>query len=334
MMTKDKVLGHLKREDDFLSGEEISLRLGVSRAAVNQAVKQLRSEGYKIVSVTNKGYSLVWGPDRVGLGELMAALSEERCASILVEEILDSTNSQLRQLAVEGAPAGTVVLAEQQRKGRGRMGRSFFSPPGRGIYFSYLLRPEGDPGTIAGLTGCVAVAARRAVASVCGSAPGIKWVNDLYVHERKVAGVLTELSVEGESGAVQFVVVGIGLNVNGRRDELPEEIREIASTLEEEHSRPWSRAALVAALVREMDTLAEALCCGGEGWMAALQGYLAEYREADVVCGKRVQVIGGNTSRLGEAVEIGDDFALRVRFDDGGEEWVRTGEISVRPVDA
>ena len=168
MNTADRVLAILAREKEYVSGEDISSRIGLSRAAVNAAVKTLRSAGYKIDSVTNKGYRLLSAPDVLNLGLLGAYISDERLESLTVLNSTDSTNKVLREMAFDGAPAGQTVIANEQSAGRGRMGRNFFSPRDNGIYLSYLLRPDVAPAEAVTLTAWTAAAMVRAVKS-CGN---------------------------------------------------------------------------------------------------------------------------------------------------------------------
>ena len=191
-MSRSEVLA-LLRQDEYISGEEISRQLGVSRAAVWKAVRALRAEGCRIDSVPNRGYCLR------PAGRLNAALLQAAPWSVVVPEEVDSTNNVAKQLGTQGAPHGTVVVTERQTGGRGRLGRSFVSPPG-GVYLSVLLRPELPLERLMHLTALAAVATRRAIDDCCGLTPDIKWMNDLLWQDKKLCGILTELSCEAESG--------------------------------------------------------------------------------------------------------------------------------------
>ncbi len=212
-MIKEEVLAILKKKNDYVSGEKISTELGVSRMAISHAVKSLRNDGYNVSSVTNKGYRLLENPDmdRLTAGELMSYLSRERMKHVLCLDIVDSTNTKLRELAFDGADSGYVVMANQQTCGRGRLGRSFMSPKDTGIYLSMLLRPDCLPKDCPAITAWTGVAVSRAIKRVTGISPSIKWVNDLYMSDKKICGILSELSVESESGHVQHIIVGIGM---------------------------------------------------------------------------------------------------------------------------
>lgn len=322
-MTKYKVLSLLKQADGFLSGEQIRSGIGVSRMAVSAAVKALRAEGYEITAVTNRGYRLDRSPDYLTVGELMALLGEKRAETILCLDTVDSTNRYLKSLANDGAPTGTVVIADGQTKGRGRRGRSFDSPKGKGIYLSYLLRPECTPAESTTLTAWAAVAAASAVSYVCGVEPNIKWVNDLLLDGKKLCGILTELSIESESNMVDYVVVGIGMNVNEKAEDFPPRLRDIAISLAQVLDREQPRAALCAELIRRMDQLSL-------DWPQERESYLAAYRRCEETVGRDVRVVSPGAERYAHALAIEPDFSLRVRFDDGEEARLRSGEISIR----
>ena len=257
-MTKDAVLAILRKENGYISGEHISRLLGVSRAAVNTAVKALRAEGYEILSSTNKGYHLHTVPNSLHAKELSAYLEEERMQAVECLDSVDSTNNRLRELALAGAPNGQVVLADKQTQGRGRRGRAFASPQDNGIYLSILFYPDSLPTDIVEITAWTAVATNNAIAAVCGVRAGIKWVNDLVFGRKKVCGILTEMSVESEGGYVQYIIIGIGINVNEQEGDFPEELQDIATSLAMETGNTHSRARLAAALIHELDKMQEA----------------------------------------------------------------------------
>ena len=322
-MTKDQVLAILAREKEFVSGERISEQIGVTRAAVSGAVKALRKDGYEITSVTNRGYRLESGPDHLTAGSIGAFLPEARMGSVLVMEQVDSTNKKLRELSYEGAPDGQVVIADAQTGGRGRRGRSFYSPEGKGIYMSYLLRPDTAPAETVSLTAWTAVAVARAMEKVSARAPSIKWVNDLLLNGGKICGILTELSVESETGMVDSIIIGIGVNVNQEQEEFPEEIQEIATSMAAALGHPVSRAALGAAMVEELDRMRAE-------WPAARADYLEAYRQLDITAGSDVMVLAADGARSAKALCINEDFSLEVEYPDGRKEALSSGEVSLR----
>ena len=326
-MSRETVLALLRAgEGTYLSGEELSRRLGLSRTAVWKAVDALRREGYVIEARAGLGYRLAETPDaltepeiRSFLGETAAVGRELRC----FDEI-DSTNNYAKQIALSGAADGTVIVADCQTAGRGRMDRSFQSPKGKGIYLTALLRPSLPPERLLPVTALAGVAVCAAVERVCGVRPGLKWPNDPVLGGKKLCGILTELSVEAETGRVQYLVLGIGVNVLQTAEDFTPEVAEMAASLAMALGRPVSRPALAAALIEELDRLYAALKAGDLG------DYLAIYRRDCVNLGKTVQLLSPGGRETVTAVGIDGDFGLVVRGDDGRERAVRSGEVSVR----
>ena len=325
-MSRQAVLSLLRQQEGFVSGEEISRRLGLSRTAIWKAVDALRRDGYTVEARTGLGYRLLAAPDAVTEPEIRHFLGEtDRVGRTLVclEEV-DSTNLHAKQLAAEGAADGAVVVADRQTAGRGRLGRSFQSPGGRGIYLTVLLRPDLPPERLSPVTAMAGVAVCRAVERHCNVSPGLKWPNDPVLDGKKLCGILTELSLEGETGRVQDLVLGIGINVSQRPEDFTPEIREIATSLTQALGRPVSRPALAAEVIREVDRLYAALTAGELG------PYLAEYRRRCVNLGRTVRLLGPGGGETAEALDIDGDFGLVVRTADGTVRTVRSGEVSVR----
>lgn len=323
-MTKDNVLYYLKEQQGYVSGQAISEKLGLSRMAVSAAVSSLRDDGYQIESSPRRGYRLVGSPDHLTVGELMTCLPSERMARVICLDSVDSTNRYLKDLADKGASEGQVVIANEQTEGRGRRGRSFLSLKDKGIYFSILLRPDTKPAAMAEITAWTAVAVGDAVEKVCGIHPDIKWVNDLLMNDRKITGILTEMSLEAETGMISSVIIGIGINVNQDPDDFPEDLRPIAGSLKTAVGQTVSRAALAAQMVVEMDKMIAA-------WPHDRNYYINAYKKHCTTTGKAINVIAGGTATPAESLDIGDDFSLRVRYEDGREEALNSGEVSVRP---
>ena len=322
-MLRDEVLMILKQQESDLSGEEISRRLGVTRMAVSNAVKALRKEGYVIDSATNRGYRLRQSPDKLSAGDLFAHLPVSRQSTVRCFDLIDSTNSYLKREAVNGAPNGLVAVANEQTAGRGRAGRPFFSAADCGIYLSILLRPHCAPQKTMTLTAHAAVAVCEAISHTCGVETEIKWTNDVVLNGRKLCGILTEITLEGESGLVDSVVIGIGVNVNYKPNDFPEELRAVAGSIFSETGVCVDRARLAVEMILALDRMSEA-------WEQNPRAYLEAYRNRCSTTGKEVRVIRGDTVRDAFALEITDDFALRVRYDDGTEEVLNSGEVSVR----
>lgn len=322
-MTRDAVLAILRQNKGYVSGEKISSLLGISRAAVNTAVKTLRAEGYEILSATNKGYCLGEVPDLLTADEVGVWLPEDRMATVYCMESVDSTNNYIRDMAFHGAPDGQIVIANEQTGGRGRRGRTFESPKDSGIYLSMLFRPQSLPSDMPAITAWTAVAVNNAIESVCGIRCGIKWVNDLLLNHRKVCGILTEMSIESESGHVEHVIIGIGLNVNETSSDFPEELRNIVTSVAAETGQNVCRAQLAAELVKQLDRMRSM-------WPHAGAEYWKAYCTDDITAGQEITVVSGTEEKPGTALAITDDFALRVAYTDGSEEVLSSGEVSIR----
>ena len=322
MSTKEKLLELLEENrEEYLSGEELAGTLAVSRAAVWKAVKSLQQEGYPIDAVTNRGYRLSRGGDRLSAPGIRKYLKDAcRELPITVVEETQSTNTALRALAEAGAPEGTVYIAQSQTGGRGRMGRSFFSPTGTGLYLSLLLRPTTwEPARAAQLTAAAAAAMCEAIREVTGKEPGIKWVNDLLLDGKKVCGILTEASFSMESGVLEYAVLGLGVNVYPPEGGFPKELGEIAGAV--------------------LDTPGEDVRnrLAGEFLNRFLEGYahpedrsfLEIYRRRSVAVGREVTVLSGGHERRAFAFGVDDDCRLLVRYDNGTEQALSYGEIRI-----
>jgi BirA family biotin operon repressor/biotin-[acetyl-CoA-carboxylase] ligase len=312
---------------EFLSGEQVSAQLGLSRTAVWKAVDALRKAGYGIEARSGVGYRLVALPDALTEEEIRSFLGETgtvgRRLCCLGE--VDSTNTYAKKLAIAGAADGTVVVADSQTAGRGRLDRSFQSPKGLGIYLTALLRPELPPEQLLPVTALCAVAVSDAVERVCGLRPQIKWTNDLVLGGRKLCGILTEMSLEGESGRLQYLVLGMGVNVLQRPENFSPEVRKFATSLAAELGHPVSRPALAAAEIEELDRLYAALRSGDTA------AYLEVYRRDCVTLGREVQLLRADGSREHvTALDVDDRFGLVVRRESGETAVIRSGEASVR----
>ena len=239
-------------------------------------------------------------------------------------ESLDSTNTYLKKRAAEGAPEGTVVIANAQTAGRGRMGRSFASAPGLGIYMSMLLRPDSGAECIGSLTAGAAVAVCRAIERVCGVAPGIKWVNDLFLKGKKICGILCEGSVKADGA--EYVVMGIGLNVITRPQDFPGELRGTAGSLYSQTGIVYERGKLISAIISE-------LCAMYETWKPDPSALLDDYRRRCFVLGSTVEVSPLTEGVFtADAVDISGDFGLVLRLPDGSVRTVHSGEVRISQV--
>ena len=224
---------------------------------------------------------------------------------------------------MRGGADGTAVTADEQTGGRGRLGRSFYSPKGKGVYVTMLFRPAIPPARAVNLTACTAVAVCDGIREATGLRPGIKWTNDIVLDGRKVCGILTEMAVEGETGALQYIVSGIGVNANQAPEDFPPDVRDIASSLCQALGQPVARGRLCACVIDAMGDMYES-------WLSGGGDFLRRYRENCLTTGKAVRILRGGRSEEAFAEDIDDDFGLVVRYPDGRRETLNSGEVSVR----
>ncbi len=336
MSAKDQVLEALVKhtfsgeESSYLSGEELAQSLGISRGAVWKAVKLLEQEGYRIHAVSNRGYRLLSDNDRISSPAVEQHL-RTRCLGrkLLVYPNLDSTNNRLKELAGQGAETGTVVAADRQTAGKGRRGRSFFSPEG-GLYMSILLRPPFLMEQAGLITSCAAVAVARAVeGTVAELSPGtvlsvgVKWVNDLFLHGKKLCGILTEAATDFESGQLDYAVLGIGINLG--KTEFPPELASISTSVFNECGVSVPRSRMLAAVLNQLEPLLDSLEQTGSP-----QAFLPESRQRSIVLGREVTVLRGKETFQATATAIDDTGALVVRTPDGRDITLQSGEVSLR----
>lgn len=319
MSTKDDVLAVLMEQTTPVSGERLARRLGVSRNAIWKAVGQLRRDGYAIEAGTNRGYRLVQSPDRVSIPEIRRWLKPGEIGTQLeLHRTLISTNTQAKALAASGAPHGYLVIAESQTGGKGRMGRSFFSPEHTGVYITYVLRPRLLAERAVMLTSMAAVAVARAIEAVAEVDVGIKWVNDLYINGRKVCGILCEASMDFESGQLEYAVLGIGVNAAAMR--FPQELRDIATSVENECGQSVSRSRLIAEISNQLNAL--------YGQLESRE-FMAESRRRSIVIGRDIWVIRGDERFPARALDIDDSGSLVIQTE-AGVRRVNSGEVSLR----
>lgn len=313
------VLNTLKaRAGEHVSGEEMSRLAGVSRTAIWKEIQKLREEGYKILAQPNAGYRLVGTPDRLIPQELTWNLAADRIGKrIHCYETTDSTMDVAHRLAAAGEPEGSVVVAEGQSQGRGRLGRRWFSPKSKGIYASVILRPSLRLSEVPRVTLVTAVAVSRAIQAETGLKPEIKWPNDILIHGKKVAGILTELNAEVDR--VNYIVVGIGMNVNSGKNQMPAH----ATSIAEELGCRVGRVKLARLLLVELDKIYSEFLNQG------FQAILEQWRGFAQFLGHRVRVMKENRALEGQAVDVDSNGSLLIRTDTGFVEPVSAGEVMV-----
>ena len=320
---EEKVLA-LLREDRtvYLSGEEIALRLAVSRAAVWKTVESLRAAGYAIEAVTRRGYRLVSEGDVLSEEALSACLSERGVdLPLRFYRVVDSTNSEAKRLASAGEKRDLLLVAETQTAGRGRSGRSFLSPEG-GLYMSFLLHPAFSAEESTRLTTAAAVAVCEAVEEISGKKTGIKWVNDVFLDGKKITGILVEASLSLENGGLEYAVVGIGVNVYEPRGGFEPAIREIAGSIwGTEEKKKEARARLAALIAQKYLRILAA--------NDPLSIHRA-YKKRSLVLGREVAVMRtGREEEKAEVLDLDEGNRLLLRYPDGRIETLGTGEIRV-----
>lgn len=318
---KHKVIERLHEVKGFISGEKLSVEFGLSRTAIWKHINSLRADGYEIESVTKKGYRLISSPDLINYDEVKRELKTQIIGKTLLHfESLGSTNDEAKEKAME-LDEGTVIVAEEQTAGKGRLGRRWISPGRTGIYASIILKPEGEPSNASKLTLLGAAAAALALEE-SGVDAKIKWPNDIIINGKKVAGILTEMS--SELGIINYIVLGIGVNVNLTQEEIPEELREKATSLRIEEGRIFKRKLLLARMLNKLDELYIPYKESGD-----MDRVLDICRDRSAVIGKDIVVVQGRNERPGHALSINHDGELMVRFDEGVERVI-SGEVSIR----
>ncbi len=339
MSVKQEILALLEAgKGSYISGEELAERLSVSRTAVWKAIEELRKDHYPITAVTRRGYCLSTHSDLLSAQGILPYLKHREIADhLFTYPVCDSTNLAAKKMAVEGAPHGTVVAAEAQTAGHGRLGRSFFSPAGSGIYLSMVLRPQSPSTQAVLITTAASVAVCRAILRVTGKQPRIKWVNDLYLAGKKICGISAEGIADMTTGAIGTVILGIGVNFTVPHEQLPPELQEIVGYLYEEEAPAITKNQLIATIVDQVLDLMDEL---------PSREFLDDYRKWSLVLGRRIRVLPlkpgvpaektaaepeiPGVCDTGTAREIDPDGALIVEMDDGSVQTLNTGEISIR----
>ncbi|MCC8126035.1 MAG: biotin--[acetyl-CoA-carboxylase] ligase [Clostridiales bacterium] len=324
---KTEILKMLTEAQDYLSGQTLCDYFHVSRTAVWKAIRQLQEEGYEIEAVRNRGYRLIRKDDIYSQTGIASALKTKWLGHNLVfMEATDSSNNQVRRLAEQGAAEGTVVVADRQDAGKGRRGRSWLSAEGSGVWMSFLLRPQFQPERASMLTLVTALAVADGICETTGLDCGIKWPNDLVVGGKKVCGILTEMSSDMDT--IQYVVVGIGINVGMRK--FPEELRETATSLElclGEPEESVNRVKLIDAVLRHWEERYDAFLQKMD--LSLLQD---DYQRKLVNVENQVRVLGYSEDYVGISHGITPTGELIVELNDGEVRKVTSGEVSVRGV--
>lgn len=321
---KAEILRMLRESDEFVSGQQICDKFGVSRTAVWKSIRQLKEEGYEVDAVRNRGYRLLGEQDVLSEEEIRSRMKTEWAGSqVVYYESTDSTNIRAKQLGDHGAGHGTLVVSGCQTAGRGRRGRTWESPDEGNIYMTLLLRPKFAPAKAPMLTLVMAYSVALALRECTGLDVQIKWPNDIVVNGKKIVGILTEMN--SEIDYIHYVVIGTGINANLKA--FPEEIRETASSLFLESGHAVQRSPLVAAVMKHFEETYAVFEKTED-----LSGIREEYDRMLVNCGREVRILGAKEAWEATALGINDSGELIVRKADGNLEEVFAGEVSVRGI--
>lgn len=321
---KSEILALLRKRQDYVSGQEICERFGVSRTAVWKAIGQLKKEGYQIEAVQNRGYLLTEEQELFGQHELESRMDTKWAGHpVACYDVLGSTNLQAKLDAENGAGQGALVVADMQTAGRGRRGKSWSSPPGTNLYFTLILRPKLPPDKASMMTPVMGLAVAEGIRRTCGLEALIKWPNDVVVNGRKVCGMLAEMSIERDF--IHYVVIGVGINVG--LQEFPEEIANMAASLQEECGREVPRAELLANVMRVFEEYYENFMERGN-----LSGLMEQYNSLLVNKDREVRVLDPKGEFQGIARGVNELGELLVQRQDGSLTEVYAGEVSVRGI--
>lgn len=317
MTVKERVLTLLEKNKDIsLSGESMARVLSVSRNAVWKSIEALRSEGYIIEAGRNKGYRLISDGGNFSVAGISALLGEEAGRfNISIEETVTSTNTVLKAFAEQGAKEGKILIAREQTAGKGRLGRSFYSPKNSGLYMSFLLRPDFDAREALYITTAAAAAVSESIDFVTGVNTEIKWVNDIYYQGKKLCGILTEASIDFESGGLHYAIPGIGINVTNSA--FPEELKDVAISLNADET-VFTRlsAEIIKRFFGYYDNIGELR-------------FLPGYRRRSFLIGKRITFKDNEGEKSAEVLDIDDKVRLVVREDNGNITRLSSGEVNL-----
>ncbi|WP_054741657.1 biotin--[acetyl-CoA-carboxylase] ligase [Cellulosilyticum ruminicola] len=320
---KEKVLKYLKEQKEYVSGEQISKKLGVTRASIWKIINKLKEEGYMIESSTKKGYKLMEVPNIITKEEVQSIIKTQCLGkNINYFSEIDSTNEIVKKLARKGEAEGTIVIADKQTAGKGRLGRVWESPSGVNIFMSILLRPQIKPDKASQITLIVGLAMCEAIREVTGLDARIKWPNDIVVNGKKVCGILTEMSAEID--CVNYVVVGIGVNVNQMEfsENLPH-----ATSLKIEGGKEYQRGNIISVFFDKFESYYMAYKTD-----ITLEPILPAYKTYCITLADKVKIIDSIQEYIAEPVDVLADGSLVVKNEEGEEKRIFTGEVSVRGI--
>ena len=323
MLIKGKVLKILEEnKGKNISGEEIAKKLNISRTSIWKAINSLRNEGYTINAMTNKGYALATNTDFISKEGISLYLNDEYSnIEIFTHKLVSSTNDVAKSLALDGANHGTVVISEEQSAGKGRLGRVFYSPANTGIYMSMILRPNLTAIDSVLITTSASVAICNAIQKVTGIECQIKWINDIYLNNKKVGGILTEASTNFESGTIDYLILGIGINFNVPKGSFPKELESIASSLFTNNNENINRNMLCAEIINNILSMIKQI---------KNYDFISEYKKRSIILNNEIVYISSGVSSVGKAIDINNDGSLVIKHADGSIKVLNSGEVTIR----
>lgn len=311
MSTRGEVLGYLSETEDYISGEKLAQKTGKSRAAIWKAIKALQKDGIKIDAVTNRGYKLEKDNDILSAGTIRANVDFD--TEVLFYDSIDSTNTQAKRLINEGETGNMLLVAKEQTAGRGRQGKSFYSPADTGIYLSFVTHPMDSLQSAVTATTAAAVAVCRALEKLTDKKPKIKWVNDVYIDGKKICGILTEAVTDFETQTVTSVIIGIGVNITTQT--FPDDVTNAGAI-----SCNVNRAALAAEIANQLNKINT----------GRYEDFISYYRSHSMIIGEKINFIKNGEITPAIAVAIDSRGGLEVELADGSRTVLRSGEISIR----
>ena len=323
---KGKVLKLLKDSgNNFVSGQKISEELGVSRTAIWKYINIIKEDGYEIEAISRKGYRIISSPDILTFEEVKNFLSTKHIGkNMIYYDSIGSTNSKAKELAELGQEHGTVIISEEQTTGRGRLGRNWVSPKYKGIWMSIILRPNIITENVSQITLLGAAAVQKAIMKM-GIKTSIKWPNDIVLNSKKVCGILTEMS--GEIDHINYLVMGIGINVNFEEGDLPDELKDVATSLALESGKYMQRKLLLANVLNIFEELYNDFVQNGN-----IKETIEICRENSMLIGNEIQLINRGKVRIAKAIDISDQGELVIENHQGIVEYIVSGEVSIRGI--
>lgn len=319
---KNKVLKIICETENYISGQEISEKLGISRQAVWKHINSIKKDGYRIESVSGKGYKILEKPDLCDEISVSKYLKTEKIGREYIHfDELDSTNSEIKKIAGNYSEEGLVVLTEKQMNGRGRLGKTWFSQNDKGIWMSIMVRPKLSIYEVSKITQVVAASIHEAF-SEFGIDSEIKWPNDIIINDKKICGILVEMN--SEENHINYVVIGIGININQKKEDFPKDIKNIASSLKIQNGKTYNRAKIVADILNNFENLYNKFTSGDFKTTRDI------CRNNSYVVGKEIHVIINGKRKLAIAKDITDEGELLVEYKNKDIEKLIYGEVSVR----